>query len=60
MVFYGAALPAAYACLKVGPLGPADGGAEGSELGCGAPGAVYGFKNDPKPLGDVIWPKVTH
>ena len=41
MVFYGAALPAAYACLKVGPLGPADGGAEGSELGCGAPGAVY-------------------
>ena len=42
MVCYGAALPAAYACLKVGPLGPADGGVKGSELGCGAPGATYG------------------
>ena len=29
MVFSGAALPAAHCCLKVGPLGPADGAAEG-------------------------------
>ena len=28
MVFFGAALPAAYCCLEVGPLGPADGAAE--------------------------------
>ena len=40
MVFSGAALPAAHCCLKVGPLGPADGAAEGAELGCGAPGAT--------------------
>ena len=35
MVFYGAALPTAYACLKVGPLGPADGarGGEGVRIG---------------------------
>ena len=38
MVFSGAALPAAHCCLKVGPLGPADGAAEGAELGRGAPG----------------------
>ena len=42
MVFSGAALPAAHCCLKVGPLGPADGAAEGAELGCGAPDASYG------------------
>ena len=42
MVFSGAALPAAHCCLKVGPLGPAGGAAEGAELGCGAPGATYG------------------
>ena len=41
MVFYGAALPAVYACFKVGPLRPDGAGAEGSDLGCGAPGAVY-------------------
>mgnify|MGYP007000237669 len=40
MVFSGAALPAAYCCLEVGPLGPADGAAERAELGCGAPGAT--------------------
>ena len=41
MVFSGAALPAPYGILKVGPLGPAGGAAEGPELGCGAPGATY-------------------
>ena len=41
MVFSGAALPAAHCCLKVGPLGPADGATERAELGCGAPGATY-------------------
>ena len=45
MVFSGAALPAAHCCLKVGPLGPADGAAEGAELGCGAPGATQGWSN---------------
>ena len=43
MVSFGAALPAAHCCLKVGPLGPADGAAEGAELGCGAPGTTQGF-----------------
>ena len=33
MVFSGAALPAAYCCLKVGPLGPAGGAAERAKLG---------------------------
>ena len=47
MVFSGAALPAAHCCLKVGPLGPADGAAEGAELGRGAPGAVYGSMSGP-------------
>ena len=32
MVFSGAALPAAHCCLKVGPLGPADGAAERAEF----------------------------
>ena len=41
MVFSGAALPAPYSILEVGPLGPAGGAAEGSELGYGAPGATY-------------------
>ena len=41
MVFSGASLPAPYSILEVGPLGPAGGAAEGSELGCGAPGATY-------------------
>ena len=42
MVFSGAALPAAHCCcLKVGPLGPADGAAERAELGGGAAGAIY-------------------
>ena len=42
MVFSGTALPAPYSILKVGPLGPAGGAAEGPELGYGAPGATYG------------------
>ena len=42
MVFSGAALPAAYGCLEVGPFGPADGAAERAELGYGAPGATEG------------------
>ena len=37
MVFSGAALPAPYSILEVGPLGPAGGAAEGPELGYGAP-----------------------
>ena len=37
----GAALPAPYSILEVGPLGPAGGAAEGPELGYGAPGATY-------------------
>ena len=37
----GASLPAAYSCLKEGPLGPADGAAERAKLGRGAQGAVY-------------------
>ena len=41
----GAAPPAPYSCLEVGPLGPAGGAAEGPELGYGAPGATYGSKN---------------
>ena len=41
MVFSGASLPAPYSILEVGPLGPAGGAAEGSELGYGAPGATY-------------------
>ena len=41
MVFSGAALPAPYSILEVGPLGPAGGAAERAELECGAPGAVY-------------------
>ena len=61
MVFSGAALPAPYSSLEVGPLGPAGGAAEGPELGCGAPGATYGFMNGPSPLGDVLdLAKVTH
>ena len=36
MVFSGAALPAPYSILQVGPLGPAGGAAEGSKLGYGA------------------------
>ena len=40
MIFSGAALPAPYSSLEVGPLGPAGGAAEGSELGYGAPGAT--------------------
>ena len=55
MVFSGAALPAAHCCLKVGPLGPADGAAERAELGCGAPGATYSSKNGPSPLKDIVW-----
>ena len=47
VVFSGAALPAAHCCLKVGPLGPADGAAEGAELGCGAPGATQGSTSGP-------------
>ena len=54
MVFSGAALPAAYYCLEVGPFGPADGAAERSELGCGAPGATYCFMIGPRLLGDVV------
>ena len=46
--------------LKVGPLGPAVGAAEGTELGHGTPGATYGFMNGPSLLVDVIQPKVTH
>ena len=46
MVSSGAALPAPYGILKVGPLGPAGGAAEGPELGCGAPGATYGSTAD--------------
>ena len=42
MVFSGAALPVVYGHLKVIPLGPAGRAAEGTELGCGAPGATYG------------------
>ena len=33
MVFSGAALPAAHCCLKVGPLGPADGPPRGPNWG---------------------------
>ena len=33
MVFSGASLPAVYTCLKVGPLGPAGGAAEGPNRG---------------------------
>ena len=40
VVFSGAALPAPYSILEVGPLGPAGGAAEGLELGYGAPGAT--------------------
>ena len=54
MVFSGVALPAPYSILKVGPLGPAGGAAEGPELGYGAPGATYGPTNGPSPLGDVV------
>ena len=49
-----------YCILKVGPLGPAGGAAEGPELGYGAPGATYSFTNGPSPLGNVVLPKVTH
>ena len=42
MVFSGAALPAPYSILKVGPLGPAGGAAKWPELGYGAPDATYG------------------
>ena len=41
MVFSGAALPAPYSILEVGPLGPAGGATERAELGYGASGAVY-------------------
>ena len=41
MVFSEATLPAAYSCLKVGPVWPAGGAAERAELGCSAPGAIY-------------------
>ena len=41
MVFPGAALPAPYYILEVGPLGPAGGATERAELGYGAPGAIY-------------------
>ena len=41
VAFSGAALPAPYARLKVGPLEPAGGATERAELGYGAPGAVY-------------------
>ena len=54
MVFSGAALPAPYSILEVGPLGHAGGAAEGLELGYGAPGATYGSTNGPTPLGDVV------
>ena len=54
MVVSGAALLAPYLCLKVGPLGPAGGAAEGPELGYGAPGATYGSTNGPSPLVDVV------
>ena len=54
MVFSGAALPAPYSILKVGPLGPAGGAAEGSELGYGAPGATYGSTSGPSLFFDVV------
>ena len=54
VVFSGATLPAPYSCLKVGPLGPAGGAAEGPELGYGAPGATYGSTNGPSPLEDAF------
>ena len=54
MVFSGASLPAPYSILEVGPLGPAGGAAEGSELGYGAPGATYCFMISPSLLGDVV------
>ena len=41
VVFSGATLPAAYSCLKVGPVWPAGGAAERAELGLWLPGAVY-------------------
>ena len=41
MVFSGASLPAPYSILEVGPFEPAGGAAEGSELGCSAPGVTY-------------------
>ena len=30
------------------------GAAEGPELGCGPPGATYGFMNSPNPLVDIV------
>ena len=53
MVFSGAALPAPYSILEVGPPGPAGGAAEGPELGYGAPGATYGSKNGPSQDGNI-------
>ena len=58
MVFSGAALPAPYSSLEVGPLGPA--GGQGSEWGCGVLGASYGFMNCPSLLEDVVSTKATH
>ena len=45
MIFSGAALPAAYCSVasKLALSGLLAGAAEGTELGCGAPGATYGF-----------------
>ena len=54
MVFSGAALPAPYSILKVGPLRPADGAAERAELGCGALGATYGSTSGPNLFYDIV------
>ena len=54
VIFSGAALPAVYCCIKVGPLGPADRAAERAELGRGAPGAVYGSMSGPNLFYDVV------
>ena len=53
-LFWSRTSGSAYCILKVGPLGPAGGAAEGPELGYGAPGATYGSTNGPSPLVDVV------
>ena len=57
-VLAGAAPPAPYSCLEVGPLGPRAGGdAERAESECGAPEATYGSMIGLKLLYDVVWHK---
>ena len=63
MVFFGAALPAAYCCLEVGPLGPADSGrlpkadndSLGGDIGTAARAALWRIVIVQRPR---LWPIV--